>query len=86
MISPELLKIITFYCHGFKASMYEYVKELLSQCNSLMLQKQWPHAFHFESFSKVMNGACDAANTEMSDDRSGAGRAYGRQVALWLIV
>ena len=78
------LKVSSFNCTGFKYRNYEYLKQLFSKCDILLLQETWLYKFQHSQIENVLVGSQHHAMSAMDDSDVGrVGRPYGGCAVVW---
>ena len=78
------MKIISYNCRGFKQRNYNYILDLFSACDILLLQETWLYSFQVSSITNLLPDSLCHAVPSMSDDDIGRqSRPYGGVTIIW---
>ena len=78
------LKIASYNCQGAKFRNYDYLKDIFSKCDILLLQETWMYDFEHSEFINFLPGCQYSAVSAMdSANINHAGRPKGGCAVLW---
>ena len=70
MKMDPILKITSFNCAGAKFRNYQYLKEVFSKCDIILLQETWLHNFKHYQFKDILPD-CQYHAVSAMDDANG---------------
>ena len=83
-MAKKNLSICSFNCTSFKSRNHEYIRDLYSRHDILLLQETWLYEFQFSEIAKVLpNSKCHLVSSMEVDDVGRVGRPYGGCCIVW---
>jgi len=77
------MRICSFNCHGFNDSKSQYIRELLSNCDFLLLQENWLAKSQLSCLSTISDGYLSAGVCGFDSSEVPPGRPFGGCAILW---
>ena len=72
------LNIISFNCKGFKSRNYDYLNDLFTKCDILMIQESWLYSFEFDQVSRILpNSIVMGVSAMQESEIRPRGRPFG---------
>ena len=78
------LKFSSFNCTGFKYRNYNYLQQLFTDTDILLIQETWLYSFQHSEIDNILVGSQHHALSSMDDSDVGrVGRPYGGCAVVW---
>ena len=83
-MANKKLSICSFNCTGFKSRNYEYIRDLYSTHDILLLQETWLYEFQISDITKILpNSKCHLVSSMEAENVGRVGRPYGGCCIVW---
>ena len=80
----DKLKVISYNCKGFKERNYDYLVNIYTQCQILLIQETWLYSFQQDSIAKLLKDSdCHSVSSMKNDDVGRRGRPFGGLAIVW---
>ena len=72
------LDIISFNCKVLKSRNYDYINDLFTKCDILMIQESWLYSFEFDQVSRILpNSIVMGVSAMQESEIRPRGRPFG---------
>jgi len=79
----NILRIISYNCHGYNATKMPYISRLLRQCEFLFIQEHWLADSQLHTLNNICSTHTSHASSGFNNDDIISGRPYGGCAILW---